>query len=347
MVKDLTVDGAGQVTCTFVLTRDDPPTLAREARKAVQAVDGVAAVRVNVTDATAAPGAAAPRQAAPGPTAGSVPPPPTPVEMPNLGKVLAISSGKGGVGKSTVSANLAVALAMDGLRIGVLDADVNGPSMAKLLGVRGRSLKAGPDGILPPEGPMGIKVVSMDLLLPSDETPVAWHGPAQQESFIWRGMMEVNTLREFLADTAWGELDLLLADLPPGTDRISHLTGLLPDLTGCLVVTVPSEVSHLIVKKAVSAVRDARWAPTLGLVENMGGFTCGACGATEELFPGGDTAAMAATMGLPFLGSVAFDPRLAAASDRGVPFVLSHPDTAAGEALARVARTILGWVEGV
>ncbi|MFQ5521551.1 MAG: P-loop NTPase, partial [Candidatus Methylomirabilia bacterium] len=155
---------------------------------------------------------------------------------------VAVVSGKGGVGKSTVTANLAAAMATQGLRIGVLDADVNGPCMGKLLGVRGRSLQTSPDGIVPPEGPMGIKVVSMDLLLPSDETPVTWQGPTQQESFMWRGMMEANALREFLADTAWGELDLLLVDLPPGTDRISHLTGLLPDLAGCLIVTVASEV---------------------------------------------------------------------------------------------------------
>ncbi|MEE8326127.1 MAG: P-loop NTPase [candidate division NC10 bacterium] len=265
--------------------------------------------------------------------------------MAHIRRKIAVVSGKGGVGKSTVTANLAAALAMRGLRIGVLDADVNGPSMGKLLGVRGQSLTMGPDGIVPTEGPMGIKVVSMDLLLPSDETPVTWHGPAQRESFMWRGMMEVNALREFLADTAWGELDLLLADLPPGTDRISHMTGLLPDLAGCLIITVASEVSHLIVKKAVSAVRDAQWAPTLGLVENMGQFICGHCGAAEEMFPGGDTAAMAAAMSIPFLGSVAFDPRLAAASDRGTPFVLSHPDTPAGEALLRIARTIQKQME--
>jgi ATP-binding protein involved in chromosome partitioning len=258
---------------------------------------------------------------------------------------IAVVSGKGGVGKSTVTANLAAALAMQGLRIGVLDADLNGPSMAKLLGVRGRSPEMGPEGILPVEGPMGIKVVSMDLLLPSDETPVAWRGPTQHESFMWRGMMEVNALREFLADTAWGALDLLLADLPPGTDRIAHLTGVLPDLTGCLIVTLASGVSHLTVKKAVTAVRDARWASALGLVENMGRFTCGHCGAAEEMFPGGDTGAMAASMGIPFLGSVAFDPRLAAASDHGVPFVLNHPGTPAAEALCRIARAIEGWLE--
>jgi len=265
--------------------------------------------------------------------------------MAHIRRKIAVVSGKGGVGKSTVTANLAAALAMRGLRIGVLDADVNGPSMGKLLGVRGQSLTMGPDGIVPTEGPMGIKVVSMDLLLPSDETPVTWHGPAQRESFMWRGMMEVNALREFLADTAWGELDLLLADLPPGTDRISHMTGLLPDLAGCLIITVASEVSHLIVKKAVSAVRDAQWAPSLGVVENMGRFICGHCGAAEEMFPGGDTAAMAAAMSIPFFGSVAFDPRLAAASDRGTPFVLSHPDTPAGEALLRIARTIQKQME--
>lgn len=260
--------------------------------------------------------------------------------MAHIRRKIAVVSGKGGVGKSTVTANLAAALAMQGLRVGVLDADVNGPSMGKLLGVRGRSLATGPDGIIPPEGPMGIKVVSMDLLLPSDETPVAWHGPGQQESFMWRGMMEVNALREFLADTAWGEIDLLLADLPPGTDRISHLTGLLPDLAGCLIITVASELSQLIVKKAVSAVREVQWSRSLGLVENMGRFICGHCGAAEEMFPGGDTAAMAAALGIPFLGSVTFDPRLAAASDRGIPFILSHPHTPAGEALLEIARAI-------
>ena len=265
--------------------------------------------------------------------------------MAQIRRKIAVVSGKGGVGKSTLTANLAAVLAKDGVRIGVLDADVNGPSMAKLLGVRGRSLRAGPDGVLPPEGPMGIKVVSMDLLLPSDETPVAWHGPAQQESFVWRGMIEVSALREFLADTAWGELDVLLADLPPGADRIAHLTGLIPDLSGCLVVTVPSEVSHLVVKKAVSAVRDARWAPALGLVENMGRFTCKHCGAPEAMFPGGDTRAMATAMGIQFIGSIDFDPRLAAASDRGVPFVLSYPDTPVAEGFARIARTILDWME--
>lgn len=260
--------------------------------------------------------------------------------MGHVRRKIAVVSGKGGVGKSTLTANVATVLAMDGLRVGVLDADINGPCMGKLLGVRGHSLQASQDGIVPPEGPMGLKVVSMDLLLPSDETPVAWHGPRQQESFMWRGMMEVNVVREFLADTAWGDLDLLLVDLPPGTDRISHLTGLLPDLAGCLIVTVPSEVSHLIVKKAVTAVRDAQWGPALGLVENMGEFVCSRCGTSEEMFPGGDTPAMAASLGIPFLGSVPFDPRLAAASDRGIPFVLRNPDTPAAEALLKIARVI-------
>lgn len=162
---------------------------------------------------------------------------------------------------------------------------------------------------------------------------------------MWRGAMEVNVLREFLADTVWGELDYLLADLPPGADRISHVTGLLPDLAGCLIITVASEVSHLIVKKAISAVRDARWSPALGLVENMSRFTCRHCGATEELFPGGDTPAMADALGIPFLGSVAFDPRLAAASDRGVPFVQTYPDAPAAEALLRIAHVFQGQME--
>src|SRR5437899_5146795 len=135
MVKDLAVDDRGQVTFTFVLTQADPPTLAREARKTVQGVAGVAAVRVTLTDAGAAAGAAAPRQLGTRPAPGAVPPPPTPVELPNLGKVLAISSGKGGVGKSTVSANLAVALARQGQRVGLMDADIYGPNIPRMLGV--------------------------------------------------------------------------------------------------------------------------------------------------------------------------------------------------------------------
>jgi ATP-binding protein involved in chromosome partitioning len=183
---------------------------------------------------------------------------------------LAIVSGKGGVGKSAIAANLSAAFAARGLRVGALDADLNGPCLAKMLGVREAGLAFEPGGVRPVRGPLGVRVVSMDLLLPSDDAPVVWRGPGEEGGHLWRGAAEVAALREFLADTEWGALDLLVLDLPPGTDRIPSLLALLPDLDGVVLVTLPSQVSHLIVAKSVTMVRDVVKAPILGLVENMG-----------------------------------------------------------------------------
>ena len=144
--------------------------------------------------------------------------------------IVAVVSGKGGVGKSSVTANLAAACAHAGDRVGVLDADLNGPTMAKMLGVRGRTLEVGPGGVEPPAGALGIRVMSMDLLLADDATPLTWDAPSQAEAHTWRGTMEANALREFLADTDWGALDVLLIDLPPGTDRLATIAGLVPAL---------------------------------------------------------------------------------------------------------------------
>jgi ATP-binding protein involved in chromosome partitioning len=238
---------------------------------------------------------------------------------------VAIVSGKGGVGKSSLTANLAAAFAGQGAAVGVLDADLNGPSIAKMLGVRGRTLKLTEAGVEPPRSAQGIRVMSMDLLLPSDETPVTWEAASQAEAHVWRGNMEANALREFLADTAWGPLDLLLLDLPPGTDRLSTVAGLVPSLSGTVLVTIPTEVSHLVVKKSVTVAR-ATGAPVLGLVENMAG-----------LFEGAGGEALAAEFGIPFLGRVPFDSRLAAAADGGVPLVLEQPDSLAGRALLEIA----------
>ncbi|MFQ5882211.1 MAG: P-loop NTPase [Candidatus Methylomirabilales bacterium] len=145
---------------------------------------------------------------------------------------LAVMSGKGGVGKSAVTANLAAAFAMRGSAVGILDADLNGPTIAKMMGVRGQRLGMGEEGVHPALGPLGIKVMSMDLLLPREETPVIWDAPTQQDSFVWRATLEVSALREFLTDAVWGELDFLLIDLPPGTDRIWNIAGVLPEIDG-------------------------------------------------------------------------------------------------------------------
>ena len=243
--------------------------------------------------------------------------------------IAAVVSGKGGVGKSSLTANLAGALALAGARVGALDADLNGPTLAKMLGVRGRTLAVGADGIEPPAGALGIRVMSMDLLLADDATPLTWEAPSQAEAHTWRGTMEANALREFLADTAWGSLDVLLIDLPPGTDRLATIAGLVPALAGTVVVTIPSDVSRLIVRKSITVAQQAK-APVLGLVENMAGLFPG---------PGGETLAHEA--GIPFLGRVPFDPALAEAADRGQPYVALAPPTPAARAITDVATQVM------
>jgi ATP-binding protein involved in chromosome partitioning len=218
--------------------------------------------------------------------------------------------------------------------VGVLDADLNGPTMATMLGVRGRRLVVGAGGVTPPEGALGVRVMSMDLLLPSDDAPLVWEAPTQAESHTWRGAMEANALREFLADTAWGALDVLLLDLPPGTDRLATVAAIVPALSGTIVVTIPSDVSHLVVRKSITLAAQAK-APVLGLVENMAG-----------LFPGPSGADLAREAGIPFLGAVPFDPALAAAADRGEPLVASAPSSDAARALVAIARAVGGVLIG-
>jgi ATP-binding protein involved in chromosome partitioning len=247
--------------------------------------------------------------------------------------VVAVVSGKGGVGKSTITGGLACALALDGWRVAVLDADLNGPSMAKVLGARGARLRVGAAEVEPPAGILGIRVMSMDLLLADDAAPLLWEAPTQAEAHTWRGTMEANALREFLADTAWGALDVLLLDLPPGTDRLATVVSLVPGLAGTVLVTIPSDLSQLIVRKSITVARGSG-APVLGLVENMAG-----------LFPGPDAAALAREAGIPYLGAVPFDRDLALAADHGQPFVRDHPDHEAARALTIVASRIRSTLE--
>lgn len=242
--------------------------------------------------------------------------------------IVAVVSGKGGVGKSSITANLAACFALDGWQVGVLDADLNGPTMAKMLGVRGGKLVVRDGGVEPPRNALGVKVMSMDLLLPSDAAPLMWDAPTQDEAHTWRGTMEANALREFLADTDWGVLDLLLIDLPPGTDRLHTVTSLVPVLAGSLVITIPSDVSQLVVRKSLTVAAQGR-APILGLVENMAG-----------LFPGPDVEALAREAGTPFLGRIPFDAELAQCADRGEAFVAVAPERPAAAALRSLAAKI-------
>lgn len=257
---------------------------------------------------------------------------------------IAIMSGKGGVGKSSLTANLATALTLKGNAVGVVDADINGPTLAKMMGVRNATLAYSQGGVKPAITAFGTKLISMDLLLAEDDAPVLWNAHTQKDAFTWRSTMEVGALREFIADTEWGTLDYLLLDLPPGTDRLPNLIELIPNLGGVVVVTIPSEVSQLIVKKSVTMARDILKVPIIGVVENMASYVCQHCGKEEPLFS--VAASLDSTFQQVILGSVPFDPRVAYASDNGIPYLNEYPDAPASKALIQIAEKIQAFFEG-
>jgi ATP-binding protein involved in chromosome partitioning len=250
---------------------------------------------------------------------------------------VAVVSGKGGVGKSAITVNLATAVAMEGAAVGILDADLNGPSIAKMAGVRRQRLVITAEGVQPAQGLVGMRIMSMDLLLPHDDTPVTWQATTQTDAYVWRSSMEATALREFLSDTVWGELDFLFLDLPPGTDRIATMAEILPGLTGIILVTIPSEVSHLVVRKSLALARDLK-IPMLGLIENMTGYYCQSCQTVGELFRPGEGPRLARDFGIPFLGEIPFDPRVARSGDSGIPFVAMYQETAIGQRFQTIAR---------
>ena len=241
---------------------------------------------------------------------------------------IAIISGKGGVGKSLVTVNLAAALAGE-KKVAILDSDLTGPCVPKMLGLKGSKLEVGPAGIGPATGPLGIKVVSMDFLLPSDDSPV-----------IWRGPLKMSAIRQFLGEVNWGSLDYFLVDLPPGTgDESLSILQLLPDMDGVVIVTIPSEVSQSVVKKAITFARKME-VPIFGLVENMSGMVCPHCGELVEVFGGNGGARVAEEMSVELLGSIPMDPRISTDSDEGTPFIVRHPDSPAAKAFRKIVEKI-------
>ncbi len=255
--------------------------------------------------------------------------------------VVAVMSGKGGVGKSTVTVNLAEALLQQGHAVGVLDADINGASIARMTGVRGFVPRHGPEGVLCAVSISGLRVMSMDLFLPGDRTPVMWDAPTQQGGYVWRPMVEMGVLRELIADTAWGDLDFLLVDLPPGGNALANLADLLPELAGAVGVTVGSGVSQLIVGRSITLAKEIAGVEVLGLVENMGPHVCEVCGHSEALFGDAESVRdMAHVHGVPFFGLIPFDPRIALCADRGIPFADTAPDSGAASVFAAMADRI-------
>jgi len=326
LVRDITVDVTGTVTFTFVLTREDPGSLARQARKAVEGVAGVTAVKMNVVDGAERSAPRAP-SAAPAP-----PPPPTADEMPALGKVLAISSGKGGVGKSTVSANLAAALARDGHRVGLMDADIYGPNIPRMFGANTKPEVQG--GKIQPLEAHGVKLMSLGFIVERD-------APA-----IWRGPIIMKIITQFLRDVAWGELDYFLVDLPPGTGDAQLSLTQIVRLHGAIIVTTPQEMA------VGDSLRGAKMFErvgigVVGIVENMSYFVCPHCHEHSEVFLAGGGSRLAAELGVPLLGQIPLQAGMAELADKGEPIVVSQPDSPAGVALRELARTVITRTTGL
>lgn len=249
--------------------------------------------------------------------------------------VVAVMSGKGGVGKSLVTAGLARALAAKPWRVGVLDADLHGPTAARMLGATAGGLEVREGAVTPPEGVDGIRVMSSELLL--DETaPLRWREPGT-DGFVWRGTLETGMLREFLADVAWGSLDVLLLDLPPGTERMEALATLVPSLAGVVVVTIPTEESFRSVRRSVEVARTAG-IRVLGVVENMTAYRCAHCHEEGPLFMGDAGDRLAEHAEAPVLARIPFDPALHVSDSSGA----IH---GAREALEATAEALIGRLE--
>lgn len=255
---------------------------------------------------------------------------------------LVVMSGKGGVGKSMTTVNLALALARNGFRVGILDVDLNGPCVPQMLGMPGKPLEITPEGALPPIGPLGMKVASMEFFL-KESSPVRWKGPMDL-SPVWLGLMEMNVIREFLGDIVWGELDFLLADLPPGAaaDKPPVIAGFLPDLAGALVVTTPSEVASNVVQKSIGYAQELGIS-VLGIIENMSQYRCPTCGTENELFEG-NTQGMCEALNIPLMGRIPFDRSFARTFDKGNPILdSSHPTIQRFQEIAQQIQTLVDY----
>ncbi len=249
-----------------------------------------------------------------------------------MGKIkhkVAVISGKGGVGKSTVTVNLAAAFAQTGHLVGILDADIHGPSVPRLLGLTGQQVKVGPPGAFPVVGPLGMKVMSIDFFLPEERTPT-----------IWRGPLKMRAIRQLLTDVVWGELDVLFIDLPPGTgDEVLSIAQLLPEMDGVIIVTMPSELSRAVVKKAITFA-ERMGMPIVGVIENMSGYVCPSCGEEVDIFQAGGGKKMAEEAKVAFLGKIPIDPNVSSSSDKGVPFVIGQPESSASRAFLEIVEKV-------
>lgn len=249
---------------------------------------------------------------------------------------VAVVSGKGGVGKSFITASLAVLAASTGKAVGILDADIHGPSIPKALGINDFQVTLSAGGLEPATGPLGVKVISTQFFLPEEDLPL-----------IWRGPLKGRLIGEFLSSVNWGMLDFLFIDLPPGTgDEALSVAQYIKGLSGALIVTIPTSLSKLVVKKAVRFCRELN-IPVLGVVENMREFLCPKCNEVYAVFPGNAGGEISKELGVKYLGAIPLDPRVGECMDGGVPYVLKYPDTQVTNTLKAVLSEIINSVEGI
>ncbi len=301
--------------------------LRKAAERAVEALPGVISVTAVLT-------AEAPSRAA-------APPPSSPAAaarrergiVPGIGAIVAVASGKGGVGKSTVAANLALALAANGLKVGVLDADIYGPSMPRMLGIAGRRPQSRDGKILEPLLSYGLRCMSMGFLV-AEETPM-----------IWRGPMVMSALQQMLRDVAWGELDIMVVDMPPGTGDAQLTLAQQVPLAGAVIVSTPQDIALLDARKGLNMFRKVD-VPVLGIVENMSYFLCPNCGHRSEIFSHGGARREAERLGAEFLGEVPLDLAIRETSDGGRPIVVSAPDSPHAQVFRHMAARVWQKVSG-
>ena len=317
MIDALVVDETtGSSAFTVRLRRDDPATLVRQARQALAAA-GLPQPKISVVDP-----AGPPKVTHGAPSGPAAAPAPAPMAVPGVSRVIAISSGKGGVGKSTVTVNVALALAEGGARVGILDADIYGPDIPRMMGVFEKPPVR--DGRIIPLEAHGVRLMSLGFLVDRD-------APA-----IWRGPIVTKILQQFLHDVAWGELDYLLADMPPGTGdaQLSLVQQVM--VSGAVIVTTPQEVA------VGDALRGAKMfervnVPVLGVVENMSGFIDPTTGMRHDLFGAGGGERLAGELGVPLLGQIPLQPGLTDLADRGEPIVAAQPTSGAAVMLREIA----------
>jgi len=327
-VRDLEVSESGDVRFSFQLKADDPGGLVKDARRVTEAVEGVGKVKIDVQ--LPQTGSAAPAGGGGGLKPGSVPAPtPKPGLLPGVGAVVAVSSGKGGVGKSMVATNLAAGLAAAGKKVGLLDADIYGPNIPLMFGETRRPSVTGPRGqerIAPLEA-HGVRLMSLGFLLEKEQ-------PA-----IMRGPLISGILRQFLEQVEWGELDVLVVDMPPGTGDAQLSLVQTIDLDGAIMVTTPQQVATGDVRRGVKMFERVN-TRVLGIVENMSGMVCPHCDEVVDVFGSGGGQELAEELGVPFLGRVPLDPAVRVAGDEGTPSVLHAPESGAGAALKALAGEI-------